>query len=292
MNQRPHVLIAGCGYVGSALAARLLADGRSVFTLRRGEQQLPGCVALRADLGDVAELSSALCALPAGEALEVCYMAAAGGFTPALYRAAYLDGPRNLLNALATREVRRVVYASSTAVYGDAAGGWVDETMPTRPNAFSGEILLQGERWVSGAASSHCILRFGGIYGPGRTTLIERLRRGEAIVQAAGPRHRNRIHREDCAAITQHVLDMPAPRAVYNAVDDEPAPLVEVQQWLCRQLQIDPASLRAGNRRTRRPPSDKRCTNRRLHGSGYQLLFPHYRAGYASLLAASVPASS
>ncbi len=293
MSASPHVLIAGCGYVGSALAARLQAAGRSVFTLRRSEHKVAGCVALRADLGEVAELSGALCALPAGEALDVCYLAAAGGYQPALYRRAYVAGPRNLLNALATRPLRRVVYASSTAVYGDAEGGWVDETTPARPSAFSGEVLLAGERWIAAARGRHCILRFGGIYGPGRNRLIERILAGEAIAPAAGPHYQNRIHRDDCAAIVQHVLEIPSPRRLYNAVDDAPVALAEVQQWLCEQLGVDVAGLRpGGGRRQRRPASNKRCLNRRLTNSGYQLLFADYRSGYASLLAASLGRTS
>ena len=213
---------------------------------------------------------------------------AADAHNPAAYRSAYVEGLANVLDALERDGVspRRVFFASSTAVYGDAGGGIVDESTPEAPGHFSGEILLEAEallfRRFAGTATSATVLRLGGIYGPGRTRLIDQVRSGRAVVPDR-PRHTNRIHRDDAAAAIAHLATMAAePGAVYLGVDNEPAELGEVLRFLANELGLpEPATGPIAPARG----GDKRCSSAALQATGFRFTFPSYREGYRAVLA-------
>ena len=136
-----NILIAGCGDVGGLLAARLLAAGHQVTGLRRRVAALPaGVEALAADLAQPATLG----ALGGRNFDVVVVTTAAGRFDEPHYRAIYVDGLRHLLDAL--RGAPRVLLASSTGVYHQHDGQWVDEDSPAEPQGFAGRILLEAER--------------------------------------------------------------------------------------------------------------------------------------------------
>jgi nucleoside-diphosphate-sugar epimerase len=268
-------LIAGAGYVGAALARALVDAGHEVVALRRSEAApAPGVRALRADLA----AAGALDALPAAEL--VFYTAAADERSDAAYRRAYVEGVARLVERLARQAPapRRLVFTSSTAVYGQQDGSWVDESSPTEPTDFAGRRLLEGEAIVRAAPFRATVLRLGGIYGPGRTSLVERARRGEA----GGPAFTNRIHRDDAVGALAHLASLPAPEACYLGVDCEPAREAEVLAWLAARLGV--AGAGAGTGAPRRARGDKRCSNARLLASGYRFRYPTYREGYAALL--------
>jgi nucleoside-diphosphate-sugar epimerase len=275
------VLIAGCGYVGSALAGRLAREGHEVWGMRRNPAALPqGVHGLAADLGDPASLAS----LPAGLTV-VFYTAASDGSSDDAYRAAYVDGPRNLLAALEAQgqRPRRVIFTSSTSVYGQHGGEWVDEGSPTEPDGFGGRRMLEGEAVVRGGPFSAIVLRLGGIYGPGRTSYIDRVRAGRAECPPSTT-YANRIHRDDCAGALRHLMRLAAPDPVYLGVDRDPADACDVLRWLAARLaQPEPTRAAAGTGpvRTR---SNKRCRSDRLAASGYEFLYPTFREGFGSLL--------
>ena len=165
------VLIAGCGYVGTELACRLTIQGHDVWALRRSSGALPdGVSGIRADLTEPASLV----ALPAP--LDVVfYTAAPAGHDEAAYRAVYLQGLGNLVRALERQPTPpRLIVTSSTAVYAQHSGEWVDEDSPTEPLRSGGRIVLEGERRAFASRLEVIVARLGGIYGPGRTQLIER----------------------------------------------------------------------------------------------------------------------
>ena len=279
------VLIAGCGYVGSALARRLADAGCEVFGLRRTPSGLPDAVRpITADLSDRATLRG----LP-GDLSAVVYTAAADGFHEALYKAAYIEGPRNLLAVLEeqAQSPRRILFTSSTAVYGQSNGEWVDETSPTNPPGFSGRCLLEGEQLILASRYPGLVVRLGGIYGPGRTRLIESVRSGKAKLRESPPHYTNRIHRDDCAGVLEHLLGLEAPQRVYLGVDCEPADESLVLHWLAERLAVSLPPLEpergAPNGRSR---GSKRAANDRLLASGYRFLYPTFREGYGTLLSA------
>ena len=248
--------------------------------LRRDARRLPEEIrALPADLDEPASLGAVP---PHTDA--VVYAAAADAADEAAYRRAYVRGVRNLAGLFAGRgEVpERLLFVSSTSVYGESGGEWVDEETPPRPPRFNGRIVLEGERAAGAAGARHAtVVRFGGIYGPGRGRLIERVREGAGCAPA--PVHwTNRIHAEDCAGVLHHLLELVDPAPLYVAVDDEPAPRREVMEWLAARMGLPcpppgGAPVRAGRGR--------RCRNARLRASGYRFRHPTYREGYAALLA-------
>ena len=267
------VLIAGCGDVGGELARRLLADGHEVYGLRRRVRLLPtGVRPVAADLQDPDSLRAVPDRLDA-----VCYAAAADGRSPEAYRGAYVDGPRYLLRAVGrTGAPRRVLYTSSTRVYPQHAGEWVDEDSPTGGDDY-GRILLEGEAAVRDGAATAVVVRLAGIYGPGRTRLVERARGGEPCSAA----YTNRIHRDDCAGVLRHLLQLERPLPLYLGADHEPATQCEVMRWIAGRLGL-PAPDPAG---TVEAAGGKRCRNARLVASGYAFEYRSFRDGYGALLA-------
>jgi uncharacterized iron-regulated protein/nucleoside-diphosphate-sugar epimerase len=288
-RSRQSVLIAGCGYVGTALGEQLARHGHEVFGLRRRPDGLPDAIRpLAADLSRPETLR----ALPPRIDL-VFYTAAASAGDDDAYRAAYVDGVRHLLEALSARPPRRVLFTSSTGVYAQQDGEWVDEDSPTEPDGFSGKRLLEGEALLAGSDIESVVLRLGGIYGPGRTRLIESVRSGRATVRRAPPVFTNRIHRDDCAGALAHLAFLPAPAACYLGVDSEPAEQAEMLAWMAQRLGVAPprevgpdeaAAPTLPGAGTRRGGSNKRCRNDRLLASGYRFRFPSYREGYDAVL--------
>ena len=278
------VCIAGCGDVGTRLGRRLVAAGHEVWGLRRNAGRLPEEIrALPADLADPGSLAGIP---PDMDALV--YTAAADAADEGAYRKAYVRGVRNLAGLFAGRGgiPGRLIFVSSTAVYGECGGEWVDEETPPRPRRFNGRIVLEGERAARAAGARHAtVVRFGGIYGPGRRRLIERVRGGAGCAPAP-VQWTNRIHAEDCAGVLQHLLGLAGPAPLYVAVDDEPAPRREVMEWLAARMGLprpppEGAPQRAGRGR--------RCRNARLRASGYRFRYPGYREGYAAILAEPDP---
>ena len=272
------VLLAGCGYVGATLGAELVRAGCRAIGLRRRPEALPsGIERFPADL----LVPRSLEGLPDVDA--VVYAVSAGARVEPAYRRAYVEGLRNLQAALAGRSVQRLVYVSSTGVYGQTDGAWVDEDSPTEPEGFSGRILLEGEALAQASPIPGVVLRLGGIYGPGRTRLLEQVRAGLTSIHGGPPKFTNRVHRDDCAGMLAHLLRLDQPARCYLGVDDEPAERDVVLRWMAGALGVpEPA---VGGLPDGQEATSKRCSNRRLKESGYQLRYPTFREGYRSLLA-------
>jgi nucleoside-diphosphate-sugar epimerase len=277
------ILIAGCGDVGSRLGVNLAANGHTVWGLKRNTASL--APQIQPLPGDLARPDSLV--LPREQLDYVFYTAAAGGYSEAQYRAAYVDGVANLLTALtaAGQQPRRVVLASSTSVYAQQRGEWVDEDSPAAAVGFSGACICEGEVLLQRGPYPATVIRFGGIYGPGRTTrLIDSLRSGTA--RCVRGVYSNRIHSEDCARALQHLMALDNPEPLYLGVDDDPALLCEVLNWLAGRLGVPgPQVDEHRDAVEKRQRSNKRCRNARLRASGFEFLYPGYRQGYAAILA-------
>jgi nucleoside-diphosphate-sugar epimerase len=144
------------------------------------------------------------------------------------------------------------------------------------------------------------VLRLGGIYGPGRTRLVESVRDGSASIAPGPPRYTNRIQRDDCAGATAHILRLAEPAPIYVGVDCDPAEERVVLEWVAARLGVASPTVRAadaegdasarsgsgGRGIVRR--GNKRCRNARLVASGYTFRYPTFREGYESVLSAGV----
>jgi nucleoside-diphosphate-sugar epimerase len=268
------VLIAGAGDVGTRLAWRLVAEGRKVHALRRGVAGGGDGIAwLRGDLARPESLAG----LPGVDA--VVFAPAPDARDEAAYRAVFIDGLRHLIDALPERP-KRTLFVSSSAVYGDHAGEWIDEDTPPAPPGFNGRVLLEAERWLAARNVGGVSVRLAGLYGPGRTQLLDRIREGKAAVPRGQQVFANRIHVDDAAAALACVLDVAVPEPVYLGVDDTPLPIDVLYDHLAHLLGAPlppdgPGPAGVGN---------KRLSNVRLRATGFRCMWPDAREGYAALI--------
>ncbi len=274
--------MAGCGRLGSAAAERLAGRGHSVCGLRRHWQAAPPWLQpLEADLLDPSTLARVI---PAG--LDaILHVLTPDQRDEVGYRRAYLHTLQALLALPQLADPRqRWVFVSSTAVYGDANGDWVDERRPPAPAAFNGQVLLEAEQVLRAARPNAALLRLGGIYGPGREHLLRQLRDGLLRVQRSPPHWTNRIHEQDAAELLATLALHPA-TGVFNGVDARPADEAEVGDWLAERLGLPPPPLR--NTDAIRP--NRRIATHRLDELGFRHRFPDFRVGYDALLTEAGP---
>lgn len=277
-------LILGCGDIGMALGRELREAGHRVIGARRNPRALEGSglEAAAVDLNDPTTLAG----LPDAETLV--YVVSADRFEEAAYRAAYLDGLTAVLAEFAGRDTApgRVFFVSSTSVYAQRDGEVVDETSPADPSGFSGLLMREAEQALIEHALPGTVVRFSGIYGPGRDRLIRQVSEGR-IAPASPVMYSNRIHRDDCAGVLAHLIGRHLSgdplEALYLASDCEPAPLHEVMAWLAKQLKVEATETIQSPLRRR---ASKRCDNSRLLESGYRFRYPSFREGYAQVLKA------
>lgn len=205
------------------------------------------------------------------------------------YRQGYVIPVKTILAALDQQAIkpRLIIFVSSTSVYAQQDGSWVDEHSPTEPESYSGRRLIEAEQLIAASGYAYCHVRFSGIYGRGRGHVVEQVLAGKGT-PAEPIIYTNRIHADDCAGVLAHLINLQKTQAiqsVYLASDHQPAPLHEVKQWMRERLDLPenhfsehaPVTARALR-------SNKRCSNQQLLASGYQFIYPTFRDGYASLL--------
>ena len=210
-------LVIGCGYLGRRVADAWRDSGRAVYALTRGRADELRAAGLRPVTGDVTDPAS-LAGLrdlpPIGTVLYAVGTDRRAGHT---MRQVYVEGLRNVLAAVPT--VERWVHVSSTGVYGQADGSLVTEASPTEPREESGRVVLGAEQTLLGAKPGATILRFAGIYGPGRWLRKAALLAGEPYT-ADADKWLNLIHVADGVAAVLAAESHPT--GTYNIADDEP----------------------------------------------------------------------
>jgi nucleoside-diphosphate-sugar epimerase len=280
-----HVLVAGCGWLGAAVARELLARGHRVTGVRRdptraAELASSGIAPLAVDLAE----PGAAAALPRDVGAIVACQSASGD-TAAAYRRAYLDANHALLEAAAAAGCAALVYTGSTGVFGQRGGVVVDEATPPAPASETGEVLAEAEALVLAAAARGVparVVRLSGLYGPGRLGVVERVRRGALALGPGDGAHMNFCHRADAAATVIAALERGRAGAVYHGSDASPAPRREVVEWIARRLATPPPrSDRAAEGPDRRVAAERTRAELGLH-----LAFPSFRDGLAPYLPA------
>lgn len=274
------ILIVGAGDIGGHLAEQLAAAGHSVWGLRRSDKPLgQGVTLIQADVADTETLQN----LPDNLDILV-YCVASPVFSKEGYHAYYYRGLRHILRALKGQNLQRAFFVSSSSVYHQMDGEWVDETSETRPTSFAGKEMLAAEEALLKADVSGTVVRFTGIYGPGRTRMIEQARQG-GHCDPEPPVWTNRIHRDDCVGVLKFMIEQTLAgkslEPVYLATDDEPATLFDVLEWMKDRIgDVEPDhDVPEATRR-----ANRRCSNKRLHELGYKLRYRNYREGYDVLL--------
>ncbi|MFJ6003237.1 NAD-dependent epimerase/dehydratase family protein [Arthrobacter sp. NPDC092385] len=272
------VLIAGCGDLGTEVGLRLAARGERVVGLRRSAERIPAGIE-----GVAADLTQPLPPLPPDTDVVVI-ATAAGDRSEAAYRSAYVESTRNVLDALERDGLhpRRILFVSSTAVYGDFDGGLVTEESPAESAAPTARLIREAEQVLLGRSDRGTVLRLSGIYGPGRTRLIDQVKGGTAVLPAE-PQWTNRIHRDDAAAAIVHlVMDVDSPAPVYLGSDELPVDLGEVLLFLAGELGLPhpPRGEATSNR-----GGARRVDSSLLRSSGFSFTYPTYREGYRAVLA-------
>jgi nucleoside-diphosphate-sugar epimerase len=285
------VAILGCGYVGLELGRQLAAAGHSPVGVRRSEDGLAairdaGFDAVQADVTDADSLS----AVPDVDA--AVFAASSGGRGADAAREVYVEGLRTAIEHFGAREdsPEQFVYTSSTGVYGDHDGDWVDEETPLDPTTEKTEVLVEAERVTRERAPEFgmdpTVVRFAGLYGPDRYRLTRYL---DGPVTEG---YLNMVHREDAAGVVRFALtdDAAADSEVLLAVDDEPVSKWDFADWLADEAGVEHPEkqtveerLEAGDLSEpaeRRLRTSKRCSNDRLGELGYEFAYPTFREGY------------
>ena len=276
------VLIAGCGDIGSRLATRLLDSDWQVYGLRRSIDRLPAGV-----IGVAGDLFGAQCPAqwPTGQIDYLVYSAAATDHDEAGYQAAYVDGLKHTLNWLEHNGQRpkRLLFVSSSSVFGQKDGEWVDETSPAQASNYSGRIMLDAEQVALNSALAASVVRLTGIYGPGREWMLGQVRKGYRVA-VDPPLYGNRIHADDAAGLLAFLLEADREGKtlddIYIGVDNAPVPLAEVVGWLRERLGVTEWAEETSTRRA----GSKRCSNARAKALGWDPRYSSYREGYAAIL--------
>lgn len=274
-------MLVGYGDIATRLAGQLLDKGYDITGLRRRAAEQDG---VRMIAGDVCDTPAMIELLRQEFDYIVITLAPDQRDEPG-YRDTYYRGVESLVAAIdkSARSPKCVIFASSTSVYGQDSGEWVDEVSATHPKRFTGRVLLETEQLLQQSTIPNCIVRFAGIYGPGRCHLVEQVRSGTAIHNPLA--WTNRIHSEDCAGVLEHLLqrhqDGRHLDPIYIGSDLEPAMQWQVRSWLAEQMAM---AAPAAEEQVVFEEAGKRCSNRLLCESGYRFHYPDFRAGYASLL--------
>lgn len=280
------LLSLGHGYTARALARRLSARGWRVIGTTRSPASAAALAAegVEALVWPGAPLAPALAR---ASHLLVSIPPEPGGDPVLAAEGATLAGAGHLAWA---------GYLSTTAVYGDHAGGWVDEDTPPAPASARGAARLAAERgWQEIARRAGfplAVFRLAGIYGPGRSPFA-RLRDGSARRILKPGQVFSRIHVEDIATVLLASMAAPRAGAVYNVCDDEPAPPEDVLTHAAALLGLPPPPAVPFETADLSPMArsfygeSKRVSNARLRRElGVRLAFPTYREGLAAVLAA------
>jgi nucleoside-diphosphate-sugar epimerase len=202
----------------------------------------------------------------------VIHCASTRGGDAESYRRLYLGGTQNLADRFVGATL---LFTSSTSVYAQTEGEWVDESSAVRPAHERGELLVQAEQLV--LARGGIAARVAGIHGPARSALLTRFLSGKASVDPAADRFVNQVHRDDVVTALLKLSEMSLPgSAVYNIVDDTPLLRSECYRWLAQRLRRPVPGGAADGGEPKRGRSNKRVSNARLRGCGWEPRYPSF----------------
>jgi nucleoside-diphosphate-sugar epimerase len=269
------VLVAGCGYMGLAVARLLHATGWEVAGLTRSAASAG---ALEEEPFRVlpCDVTNAAAVRALGHFDAVLHCASSGHGGAEVYRQLFEEGTRHLLEGLAPS---RFVFTSSTSVYAQTDGAWVTEESPAEPERETGRILRAAEERV--LAAGGVVARLAGLYGPERWALRQKFLDGRAVLEDGGERFLNQIHRADAAAALVLLLDPAVPPGIYNVADGSPVTQREMAAAFAAHFgrQMPPSGPADLSRK--RGWTHKRVSNAKLRALGWRPLYPSFREALA-----------
>lgn len=264
-----HVLIVGFGATGQRLATNLVAQGHQVTALSRNPVPYAHIVTMAqsvhtADLNDISPIDWVYIILSADER------------TASSYKSIFIDSISPLRHALASHPIQRVVFISSTSVYGRGQGEWIDEHSPLQPDTATAQVLAQAEQqWRATWQDKLVIIRPSGIYAQDRLRLIRWVQQQQPV---STNQWTNRIHIDDLARFLAHLTQLEKWLPIYIASDNCPALQHEVLYYIASELGLATPdcipSLITG----------KRLDSALMHQTGYALIYPDFRIGYGKIL--------
>ena len=284
------ILLVGYGDIAHRLAPQLMANGARVYAIARSDKDVAdGVIFWRGAISDVA-IQSRMSEIKVD---VVIITLTPGGRREADYRQAYLHNVESLLACWkrTKSEPKHVIFVSSTSVYAQSGGEWITEMTPAVVSSPTSEVLIETEQLLLQSSIPSCIVRFAGIYGPGRDYLIK-----QAIAGVAGTAaYTNRVHVIDCVEILYFLTSVLSKGAripnILLASDCEPVTSTVVREWLSEALGFPHDHLRVSesSRSSRTSGLNKRCDNSALLAMGYTFTYPGYREGYAEQVAQYLP---
>jgi nucleoside-diphosphate-sugar epimerase len=276
------ILIIGCGVTGTQLANILSAKGHQVTGLKRNPP--------KTDAGEVSYFTADITSSESFKDLAtdfdtVYFIVSPDGRNEESYRDIYESGLTNLLKHFALAGSNPYwIFVSSTSVYGQSQGEWVDENSIAKPENSTSQLIRQAEQKLMDLDVNNIVVRFSGIYGPGREYLL-RMAMQAPVIQKNPPYFTNRIHQLDCVGVLVFLLECRlagvALEQCYLASDDDPAPLWDVMTWLTEHMNCAPPMVKSVDNEN---VMNKRCNNQRLKSLGYKLHYPSFKEGYLELI--------
>ena len=270
-------LIVGCGYLGRRVAARWVAAGRRVAALTRRNAAPLSKLGVEPVVGDVLDPATLRNLPPARTVLYAVGMDRTAGRS---MRDVYIGGLGHVLNTLPPPG--RFVYVSSTGVYGQTGGEWVDESAPTVPTEGAGRVVLEAEGLLRARLPAAVVLRFAGIYGPDRLLRKQPLLAGEPL--AGDPeKWLNLAHVEDGADAVLAAEARAAGGETYHVADDAPVRRRDFYTLLADLLNAPPARF---DPRPEPGAANRRVSNRAARERlGWVPRYPSYRQGLPAAVA-------
>lgn len=269
-------LIIGCGYLGRVVGSYWLKENGNVYALTRSRSEELAVLGYKPILGDVTSAAS-LEIPPVDSILYAVGMDRSSGKS---MRDVYVGGLTKILDRIASSS--RFIYVSSTSVYGQTDGSIVNEESLTEPAEESGKIILECEQLIRSRLSHAVILRFAGIYGPGRIIRRDAISRGETII-CDPEKWLNMIHVEDGARAVVAIEKHFTPKQIFNVVDNEPVRRRDYYREMGRCLNSPEVKFElpsAGQTAGPHDSTNRRISNKKLKSSlNFEFLYPTYREG-------------
>ncbi len=272
------ILLAGCGQLGLQLGQQLQSSGDEVIGVKRTDVPA-NFPLLLADLSDADALTN-----QTPDYNVIVFSVTPSKRTDMAYRQVYSDILQNVV-AFAKRHSAPplMIFTSSTSVYAQQNGKWVDENSPTEPTNFNGKWVLHGEQYLQQHWENYLIIRFSGIYGENRRGLIHYAISGRAI-QKTPTVWTNRIHESDCVGSLAFLINSyrcgKSLERCYLVSDNQPIGRYEVCEFICQLLDKPPPPI-ADNFTD---SYNKRCDNQKINSLGYRFIYPTFKEGYRSIL--------